>query len=447
MLGKMQYGSALFWLRGSTDSIEETRYYYCMGMAACMGLETTEVTGLMCASKCRVTSGHNGYLKACKFLDLPTLEDVAIANARVIIRQWSHWDPAVFAYDPNYPNLKKIIGIADEITENALLPDLVDLANKRRNSWWPAFYQVKYNMERRFLFLQDEDNWEHIPSYRIYFRKAKVKSTEIWAETDKPPSPLDVINTYKYMCRHHFNCIELGVRRKKRLGLVGMLGYNTQMKTSDSKKRKTSRERTKKAKKRRITTFTCSTPVPNICGRRERACRLCGYSIPKKCKNFVTLGCCMKLMHEICWNNSSEKYRSEKGAIVSPHCNMLSFYTKKGGEKRPEDEYVPSASEPVASPPRSVIGSANRTQSQPVADIDNGIEKAPCPFCGKLLSLNDNRHAMYECTKLNELFDPGGDIEPGAHNTLTPLALRCAAMSRVDSMEGTPLALRMPPRR
>ena len=83
----------------------------------------------------------------------------------------------------------------------------------------------------------------------------------------------------------------------------------------------------------------------------------------------------------------------------------------------------------------------NSTGNLPVDEL------APCPFCGKMLSLNDKRHALTECTRLNQLFDPGGVIDDDASIALTPLAAWCASMSRVDSLDGTPRSTRVHPRK
>ena len=302
-------------------------------------------------------------------------------------------------------------------------------------------------MDKRTEFLKNIDNWDKIPSYKVYFRKASERTFAIWAESSEVPSSLDVNNTYKYMCRHHFNCLELGTRRKKRLGLVGMLGYTTAKKShmSDSKKRKAPGSQTER-KKRRTVAFTCSAPIPKIRGRKQLPCRICGYAIPKS-KSSVTMSCCNLSAHSLCWLNATESYREKNGPPNRPQCCMITSYRAKGGAELPDSAQL-SASQRLASPPRpSTPKGATRTQPDRVSTPHDVTEKAPCPFCGQMLSLNDNRHALSECTRLDQLFDPGGLIGSVGLNTLTPLATRCAAMSRVDSMEGTPLSKRAPFRR
>ena len=184
---------------------------------------------------------------------------------------------------------------------------------------------------------------------------------------------------------------------------------------------------------------TCEKrPPPSIRGRREHTCRICGYSVSPTNGATVRFACCSTLAHPLCWRNASEQYRLRKGSPRRPRCSMLSSYLTKGGSDLLDNQLVISSQRP-ATPPRPVTiprASCSLPVTAAPPSADNG--GALCPFCGVMLSLNENLHALTEYTKLNELFDPGGALDDGAFNTLTPLATRCAAMSRVDSMEGTP---------
>ena len=293
---------------------------------------------------------------------------------------------------------------------------------------------VKYDLEKRSLFLANRDNRENIPSFKSYFWKADEETGRIWSIDSVTPSKSDVINTYKYMCRNHFRCLELADRRVKRLGLVGMLGYtkssNPKKISKGNGKRKGAFSDDQRSKRTRTTEITCSTKPPTIRGRRENPCRICGYAIKKNCIPAV-LDCCNEKAHPICWHNATAAFRSKKGSPKRLKCYMISNLLSKGGLE-PIGVITTSASQPVVSSPRSTCR-ATRTQP-PAAGNSPTDELAPCPFCGKMLSLNDKRHALTECTRLNQLFDPGGVIDDHASIALTPLAAWCASMSRVDSL-------------
>ena len=95
MQGKIQYGSALYWLRADRECIDRVRFYYAMAMAACMGLEAPEVVGMQnCRNnRRRLSASSEKFLALCEFLNMPTLKDLAIQNASTLIRQWSIFEP------------------------------------------------------------------------------------------------------------------------------------------------------------------------------------------------------------------------------------------------------------------------------------------------------------------------------------------------------------------
>ena len=76
---------------------------------------------------------------------------------------------------------------------------------------------------------------------------------------------------------------------------------------------------------------------------------------------------------------------------------MISTLLQKGGVD-PIEVIVPSASQPIVSSSRP--GNDRATKSQSLThDVTLESELAPCPFCGKMLSLDDKRHALTECTR------------------------------------------------
>ena len=46
MIGQVQYASSLYWLRATEENKEYIRFLYCRVLAACMGLETSELLSL-----------------------------------------------------------------------------------------------------------------------------------------------------------------------------------------------------------------------------------------------------------------------------------------------------------------------------------------------------------------------------------------------------------------
>ena len=81
------------------ESVNKVRFEYSMALAAVMGLETPEGVSLVCCKKKSVSASCKSFMLACKFLNLPTLRDLAIVNAGVLIRQWSIYEPDKFSWN------------------------------------------------------------------------------------------------------------------------------------------------------------------------------------------------------------------------------------------------------------------------------------------------------------------------------------------------------------
>ena len=107
-----------------------------MSMAAAC-LSTPEAVGLAaCVGKSNVGEKNKGYLKLCNFLNLPTLKDLAIANARSLLHQWAEYEPNLVTtsgHDITSVNAGK----------NTLLSDLFELAKCELNAWYPEYQADK----------------------------------------------------------------------------------------------------------------------------------------------------------------------------------------------------------------------------------------------------------------------------------------------------------------
>ena len=114
---------------------------------------------------------------------------------------------------------------------------------------------------------------------------------------------------------------------------------------------------------------------------------------------------------------------------------------------RPYFSVVIASSEPIVgstSTPNTAsapIGTVAQDQS-----VGNLAEPVPCPYCKQLISISEKQHLQSGCSELDKLYDPGG-VELGAVGSITPLARRCAALSRLDASSGTPRLRRELPRK
>jgi len=206
VVGKLQYGAALYWLRGSQTSICKARLDYVIAMAACCGLTAPEVVGLIfCSANTKLPEHNLGYQKLCKFLNLPTLKDLAILHARRLVKQWS-----IFDMGSCIKNGRKILNVV--APSGSLLSDLFQLSCEKTNVWYPEYQANKAlrSFERKKLCDDLLPEWQQV------WKLAKSETSTVYAERGATASDLDCMNTYWLENRRRFNVLERLVRAQKR---------------------------------------------------------------------------------------------------------------------------------------------------------------------------------------------------------------------------------------
>ena len=184
VIGKIQYGAALYWLRGSKESVDKTRFDYINAMSAACGLTAPETLGLLlCRKGAKVSPENKNYLKLCKKLDLPTLKDMAIRQARRMIKQWAIFEPALFSRENN-----KIISI--RAPAGSLLSDLYLLSTEELNDWYPEYHKAKKT--RNYADLKYED----YPEWSQCWKRAVFHTKQVYAEhLKREPTTREIMNT------------------------------------------------------------------------------------------------------------------------------------------------------------------------------------------------------------------------------------------------------------
>ena len=429
VVGKIQYASCLYWLRASKENIEEVRFFYCMAMAAVMGLTAPEVVSMVCCSNQRVGAKNKGYLKACEFLNLPTIEDLASESAAALLRQWTSFRPEQFVFSEDEDHT--LVGIADG--ESELLRELFKLSRRERNDWYPEFNAAK-GPARGLIDFDDEE----VPLWRRYWSEVGDSLKESNASFNRLAN-----GVFMRMCREHFKCLEPVVRVTKRLSVAISKVVKRPRPAEDegsggdppaAKQPRTllpedepseesvaaatpspgpaasSKRKRKRSGEEMLTELTCSVPLPLVRGRKRRPCRICGYAIAKLKKreadagvvNEAILDCCKRPVHIGCW------YAARCKRDCDVNCKSLVCLLRKD---RMTKILVPKEA----------------------ASLSTTEEKsyAFCKYCRKNIDLADDSgktHLADECEALSGFRNESGEPK----SKLRKLADRCVVLTRIE---------------
>ena len=438
IIGKIQYASALYFLRATPDNIENVRFYYAMSLAAIMGLSTPEVISLRCCKSQRVKADNKGYLAAIKFLNLPELEDMAIEGSKSLLGQWSEWRPSQFIFDDEF----NMVGPATE--EKCLLRALFEQSKKARNDWYPHFNSVKGPEKKNINFKIDD-----LPLWSVYLDFIREACAE-YVFDDKEKNHISN-GIFMLMCRDHFNALEPVTRAKKMLDpkiSVSMkrkcsdavddtfpnISPPSAKKTlvdpdiivirdpstvSETSKRKRGgvdeklhnydkvidndlfvftdpgRDKTAPAKTKRckvdnrsakqksgpkyLDRLHCAVKLPKVRGRKTNPCRICGYAIGKQKIKDRKAGIPFSVKFSCCDSTAHiECWRV--AAVISSDikCSALRWLLKKDKTSK-------------------VMVLDDKEQAR-----HESHDHALCEFCGKLLDLREDKakHLEDECSAL-----------------------------------------------
>ena len=261
---------------------------------------------------------------------------------------------------------------------------------------------------------------QKFPLYKRYYSAAIFANEKVF-DANVVPTQEDNVNTYILACRDHFKVLEESDRRKKRLGLQGKIGYVS----SKNKRKREEGNDNGNAKRSRGEYLRCSDAEPIRPGKRKKTCRLCGYAITVRARQFK-LECCDKYVHSDCFSSSSELSASESEFLIK-ECSKLKHLIEKDKRTVVKDLWPCSTALSMpADAPGTPRTSRSSISQRPRAS--GGVPQVPCRYgCGLMIPISNSRHYLHECEAINRVFDPGG-------SNLTPISLlarRCAGMTRV----------------
>ena len=422
-VGKLQFASALYWLRATQASIRRARFDYCMALSSVVGCNVAEIVGLFNCKSRRVSESCKNYKELCRFLDLPTLRTMAIKDARSLIRQWFLFDGSRFTTRtaPEGPcpqgaiavmkNSKRILieGIAG--VQTTLLGDLFGLAISDLNRPYEDYHRAKQQGSLKDMLPGDVDLIK--PELMQCIDLAQSQTEKIHADLGlSPPSETDFMNTFWLMARDRFKVLERYHRVCKHLDVTPVPPARTQGLRRKRNVCVVLPAGLPAAKKHRAQRLSCSSqrPFRRLRSENNLICWICGYGITqKKCVEFK---CCDsgKVSHTVCWRNQTSK-------DTDVMCCNVSYYFKRMA-KEPDHSVV-------FSDPKM----RNRVESS-TSKLHERASELYCSTCGDMIDPGDihaKDHLKYQCRLV-----PSTPLRPGY--SPSSLARRMAALGTVKKL-------------
>ena len=384
VVGKLQFASALYWLRASDASIRRARFDYCMAMAAAVGCNTPEIVGMFNCKTCRVSSNCKNYQELCKFLDLPTLEMMAIKDARSLIKQWFIYDRPRFNYierplltkpdDFIVSNDEKTFKITSVVgPPGSLLDDIFNLAAKELKVFYPEYHRAKNS--GTYKEMTEDEQFAIAPDWFKEISLATKETKSIWKELGLgEPVETDIMNTYWLVCKDKFKVLERYYRLRKHLDVTPPPAPLRSKRDLDDAN---SEVRPPDEKRKCIEHLGClnKTPIRRAVMKSDVAkCWICGYSVTQK--KFVSFECCSndKISHTLCWRNQTTK--STRVA-----CSNVRHYFKRGS-RIPDYNVILESMEAM---PRQKLSSAQVTR----AKLEQVEPDMYCSVCDSMVDVTD----------------------------------------------------------
>ena len=222
----------------------------------------------------KVKKSCKNYTELCRYLDLPTLEEMAIKDARALIRQWSLYEPSDFLWSmsagaPGVEPIEVHHGVVDP--EGTLLSDLYSLSKRVIVDRYPEYHRAKKS--DTFKNLTRFEKTHISPDYIKDLRVSNEATHDIWEQMglDKPIDR-ECANTFWLMIRDKFNVLERYARLCKTLPVA----------TLSQQEKRTGDTAQAPAKKTRFSISDCSSGTPWRRATHSKdldICRICGYYI------------------------------------------------------------------------------------------------------------------------------------------------------------------------
>ena len=339
VIGNINYATAMYWLRSDYHSINRVRFDYAMSIAAVVGMTTPELIGMSCCKNQSLSSESINFKILCKFLNLPTIKDIAIMSARRLVNQWSEYEPDLFIWRRS--RVKSIVSV--KALPKSLLYDIFNLSKMSTNDWYPEYSLAKLSHNLRNV---PDELW---PEYLTILKKCRSETEEQHRLIyNSDPTETQCLYSFWLYCKAKFNVLEPSDRAKKHLELKRKNAL-TEADITPPEKRPGNHRDLRPQKRIKVRServkITCETMRPKRGGKEAKfPCRICGYAIGFAQSNTaVKMPCCESKCHLECWVS--------QGSNGDPLCAHIKNLLKKdrrtiqkvtgvSSEKRSEDKHV-----------------------------------------------------------------------------------------------------------
>jgi len=86
-VGKLRFAVAFHWLRCTKTQLNTMRFYYCMALSALVDKNAYETMGAASCASLSVSEENKSYLRLCTICKMPTLQQLAVMNAKSVTKQ------------------------------------------------------------------------------------------------------------------------------------------------------------------------------------------------------------------------------------------------------------------------------------------------------------------------------------------------------------------------
>ena len=230
-VGYLRFSSAVIYSRSSKSHINTARYYYCMAMAAALGLSTAEALNLSCCKHLAVKEDNRSYKLLLAQTGLPSIREMAALDSCSAIKQVSLIRPHWFIRSaPRVSRSKsdgtpKIVGVVKNC-RGTLIHDLLILRDLYSEKYAPVRNELRKRKESiRNEYILKISNIPNGPSmnkekHRLYCeRKAMIARVDAPCVADfhlakeqcTVKGSVDfwlAIRTFTLNSRFTFNCLD-----------------------------------------------------------------------------------------------------------------------------------------------------------------------------------------------------------------------------------------------